>query len=83
MKVGIFGGPFKLSDPADIGGIGTDDINRVTFDQFLEVLAQIDLFAGMDRRRAGTGQPTIDAGIDPGRIVAGEQVLDPEQLVRG
>ncbi|QWW72026.1 hypothetical protein KQ933_25825 (plasmid) [Rhizobium sp. WYJ-E13] len=75
MKVDILADPFKLGDPADI--------NRVTFDQFLEVLAQIDLFAEMDRRRAGTGQLTIDAGIDPWRVVAGEQGLDPEQLGRG
>ncbi len=51
MHMGVLGDPFQLGDATDIGRIGADDIDRLRLDQLLEIIAEIDLLAGMDRRR--------------------------------
>ena len=50
----MLGDPLELGDAADVGGIGTDDADGLRLDQLLEVVAEIDLLAGMDRRRVET-----------------------------
>lgn len=45
MQVGVFGDPFQLGKAADVGRIGSDDVDGVAFDQRFEVLAEIDLLA--------------------------------------
>ena len=49
VQVGVFGDPLQLSNTADVARVGADDVHRVALDQALEVLAQVDLLAGMDR----------------------------------
>ena len=51
VQIGVLGDPFELGDAADIAGIGSDDVDRLRLDQIFEVLAQVDLLAGVDRRR--------------------------------
>ena len=43
------------SASADVEGIGADDAYRVLLDQVLEVLAVVDLLAGVDRRGRALG----------------------------
>ena len=66
--------------PPTSQGSGPDDVDGVTLDQLLEVLPQIDLLAGVDRRRGRLGQLAIDVGVDVGNVVAGQHVLEPEQV---
>ena len=82
VQVGVLGDPLQLGDAADVGRIGADDVDGVGLDQLLEVLAQVDLLAGMDRRRGAAGQVAVDIGVDVGGIVAGEQVLQPHHVQR-
>ncbi len=82
VQVGIFGNPFQLGDAADVAGVGADDVDGVAFDQVLEVLAQVDLLAGVDRRRGAARDLAIDVGIDEGHVVAGDQVFEPHQMDR-
>ena len=72
VQVGIFGDPFEFRDAADIARVGADHIDRVAFDQRLEILAEIDLLTGVDRRRRRLPELAVDIGIDEGRVVAGE-----------
>ena len=51
MHVSVLGDPFEFGDAADVGRIGTDDPHRLRLDQLLEVMAQVDLLAGVDRHR--------------------------------
>ena len=51
VQVGVLGDPLQLGDAADIARVRPDDVDGVALDQLLEVLAEIDLLAGVDRRR--------------------------------
>ena len=57
VQVGVLGDPLQLGDAADVARVGPDDVDRVLLDQLLEVLAQVDLLAGVDRRRGARGSP--------------------------
>ena len=48
--------------PADVGRVGADDVDGLRLDQLLEVLAQIDLLAGVDRRRGLHRQVAVESG---------------------
>ena len=77
----MLGDPLQFGDTADIGGIRTDDADGLGLDQFLEVVAQVDLLAGMDRRRGRVRQLAIGLRIDPRHVVAGQHVLEPHDVV--
>ena len=49
MEVGVFRDPLQFRDTADVFGIGTDNVDRLLLDQVLEVLPEVDLFAGVNR----------------------------------
>ena len=48
VQVGVFANPLEFSDATHIERVRTDDVDSVGFDQFHEVLAQVNLFAGMN-----------------------------------
>ena len=81
VQVGVLGDPFQLGDAADVGRVGADDADRLGLDQLLEVVPQVDLLAGVDRRRGRGGQLAIGLRIDLRHVVAGEHVLEPHQVV--
>ena len=60
MQVGVFGDPLQLGDPAYVGRVRTDDVHGLRFDQRFEILAQIDLLAGVER---ADNKPYDDKGL--------------------
>ena len=61
VQVGVFGDPFQLGDPADVRRVRPDDAHGLRLDQLVEVLAQVDLLAGVDRRGGAAGQVAVDS----------------------
>ena len=81
VQVGVFGDPFEFGDAADIGGIWANHVDRLLFEQILEVLAQIDLLAGVDRGRGRLGDLAVEVGEHEGGVIAGDHVLEPHDIV--
>ena len=81
VQVGVFGNPLQLSDSTDICWIGPHNIDRMTLDQILEVLAQIDLFTCVNWGGGRLGQVPIYVGIHIGNVIPCEHVLQPHQVV--
>jgi hypothetical protein len=54
---------FELGDAADVARVGADHAHGVTLDQILEVLPQVDLLAGVDRRRGELPCSNEPAGV--------------------
>ena len=50
VHVGEFGDPFEFGDASDVEGVGADYSDGFGFDEVFEVLAEVDLLAGVDRR---------------------------------
>src|SRR5215213_8328322 len=80
MQVGVFRDPFQLGDSPDVAWIGTDDVDGVPLDEILEVLAEIDLLAGVDRGRRALRDVAVHVGVDERHIVSADQVLEPHQV---
>ncbi len=72
MQVCVFGNPFELRQTAHVGRVRADNIDSLLLEQFLEVLAQIDLFAGMNGRGCAHGEVAVEIGKHVGHIVAGD-----------
>ena len=73
---------FSSARPPTSQGSGPTMRTACRLDQLLEVLAQVDLLAGVDRRRGRGRDLAIDVGIDVRAVVAGDQVLEPQQVER-
>src|SRR5207302_8740157 len=77
VQVGIFGDPLQLGDAADVAWVRPDYVDGMALDQGFEILAQVDLFAGVNRCRGALGQIAVDVGVDEWDVVAGDQVFEP------
>ena len=82
VNVGVFGDPFQFGDAADIFGVGADYVDCLLLDQVLEVLPEVDLFAGVDRDGRRLLELAEEFGIRVRRVVAGEDVFDPGDVQR-
>ena len=71
---------FSSAMPPTSQGSGPTMLTAWRLDQLLEVLAEIDLLAGVDRRRGGARHLAIDVGVDVRDVVAGDHVLEPHQV---
>ena len=73
---------FSSAMPPTSPGSGPDHVDGALLDQILEVLAQVDLLAGVDRRGGGPGDVAVEVGHDVRRVVAGDHVFEPHQVER-
>ena len=81
MQVGIFGDPLQFGQPTHIERVGADDVDRLLRQQFDKVLAQVDLFAGVDRGGGAARHGPVEVGAHIGAVVAGDHILQPHQVV--
>ena len=75
MQVGIFGHPLQFSQATHIERVGADDVDRLLRQQFDKVLAQVDLFTGVDRGGGAGGHCPVEVGAHIGAVVAGDHIL--------
>ncbi len=80
--IGVLRNPFEFRNATDVLRVGPNDVNRLLLDQILEILAQIDLFSGVDRDRCRLLQVAKELRIRVGSVVAGEDVFDPRDVHR-
>ena len=66
--------------PPDVFRVGPDHIDGLFFDEILEILPQVDLFAGVNRNRSGLRDFAKNLGVGVRRIVAGDDVFDPRDV---
>lgn len=81
VHVGVLCNPLELGHAADVRRVRPDHPYRLRLDQLLEVVARIDLFAGVDRRRGRERELAIRLWVDPRHVVAGQHVLEPHDVV--
>src|SRR5665811_1062486 len=74
VEVGIFCDPLQFRQSPDVFRVGSDYVDCLFFDQILEVLPQVDLFAGVNRKRSALGDFPKHFGVGVWRIVAGDDV---------
>ena len=48
VEIGVFRDPLHFRDSAHIFRVGADNIDRLVFDQILEILPEVDLFSGVN-----------------------------------
>src|SRR5579863_1343612 len=77
VEVGVLGDPFQFGDPTYVAWVRPDDIDRMVFDQALEVLSEVDLLAGVNGRGGGPGHLAVNVGVYVLGVVAGNEVLGP------
>ena len=82
VEIGVFRDPLQFRHSADIFRVGADHIDRLLFDQILEVLPQVDLFSGVNRKRSALGDFPKDLGVGVRRVVAGDDVFEPGDVER-
>ncbi len=82
VEIGVFGDPLQFRQSPDVFRVGSDHIDGLLFDQILEILPQVDLFAGVNRKRSGLGEIPKNFGVGVRRIVAGDDVFDPRDVER-
>ncbi len=82
VEIRVFRHPLELGDAADIAGVGSDDAHGLLLDQFHEVLAQVNLLTGVSGAGGAPRDLTELVGGDIGYVVAGDQVLEPQDVER-
>jgi Bacterial extracellular solute-binding proteins, family 5 Middle len=92
VQIGIFRDPFQLSEAADIPWIWPHGVDCMPLDELLEILPQVDLLAGMDRRGCGLSRIVyasmcdklfdIDAKLNfVPQLSTGFEYTDPTHLI--
>ena len=80
VEVGILRDPLQLRDAAHVRRVRAHDVDCVGLDELAEVLAQVDLLAGVDVGGGVLGDIPIDLGQAIGGVVAGDHVLEPHDV---
>ena len=63
VQIGVFRDPLQLRNSAHIFRVGADYINRLVFDQILEVLPEVNLFPGVNAGGSRLGEFFEQLGV--------------------
>src|SRR3712207_4249837 len=82
VEISVLSDPLQLGNSSNVAWVGADNANCSRLNELAKVLAQVDLLAGVDRRRGGAGNLAVEVGGDVRRVVAGHHILQPHDVVR-